>query len=109
LFRSRDVNAPLPPDYVARPNPAIGVYRQIESSGHLESNALEVSFRGRLTRFFQGMVQYTFGRTYNDVPGNYAVSARSAGINALPANNYDLSGEWARADYDCAYRKYRTK
>ena len=104
LFRSRDVNAPPPPDYLVRPNPAIGVYRQIESSGHLESNALEISFRGHITRFFQGMVQYTLGQTYNDVPGNYSVSTRGAGINAFPANNYDLSGEWARADYDARHR-----
>ncbi|MDR3702399.1 MAG: TonB-dependent receptor [Candidatus Sulfopaludibacter sp.] len=104
LFRSRDVNAPPPPDYLVRPDPAIGVYRQIESSGHMESNALEISFRGRITRFFQGMVQYTLGQTYNDVPGNYAVSTRGAGINAFPANNYDLSGEWARADYDARHR-----
>lgn len=104
LFRSRDVNAPPPPDYLTRPNPAIGVYRQIESSGHLESNALEVSFRGHLTRLFEGMVQYTLGQTYNDVPGNYSVSTRGAGINAFPANNYDLSGEWARADYDARHR-----
>jgi hypothetical protein len=104
LFRSRDVNAPPPPDYLARPNPAIGVYRQIESSGHLESNALEISFRGRITRFFQGMIQYTLGQTYNDVSGNYSVSTRGAGINAFPANNYDLSGEWARADSDARHR-----
>ena len=104
LFRSRDVNAPPPPDYLSRPNPAVGVYRQIESSGHLESNALEVSFRGRVTRYFQGMVQYTLGRTWNDVPGNYSASTRGAGINAFPANNYDLSGEWARADYDARHR-----
>ncbi|MGH7488226.1 MAG: TonB-dependent receptor domain-containing protein, partial [bacterium] len=104
FFRSRDGNAPPPPDYLMRPNPAIGVYRQIGSSGHLESNALEVSFRGRITHLFQGMVQYTLGQTYNDVPGNYSVSTRGAGINAFPANNYDLSGEWARADYDARHR-----
>jgi outer membrane receptor protein involved in Fe transport len=104
LFRSRDVNAPPPPDYLVRPNPAIGIYRQIESSGHMESNAMEVSFRGHITRFFQGMVQYTLGESYNDVPGNYSVSTRSVGINAFPANNYDLSGEWARADYDARHR-----
>ena len=50
------------------------------------------------------MVQYTLGRTYNDVPGNYSVSTRGAGINAFPANNYDLSGEWSRADYDRRHR-----
>jgi hypothetical protein len=104
LFRSRDVNAPPPPDYLVRPNPAIGVYRQIESSGHLESNSLELSFRGRITRYFQGMVQYTFGKTMTDVPGNYSISTRGAGINSFPANNYDLSGEWSRADYDARHR-----
>jgi hypothetical protein len=50
------------------------------------------------------MVQYTLGQTYNNVPGNYSVSTRGAGINAFPANNYDLSGEWARADYDARHR-----
>ncbi len=104
LFRSRDVNAPLPPDYLTRPDAAIGVYRQIESSGHLEANSLEVSFRGQATRYFQGMIQYTFGKTMTDVPGNYAVSARSSGISAFPANNYDLTGEWSRADYDARHR-----
>ena len=28
----------------------------------------------------------------------------SVGINSFPANNYDLSGEWARADYDQRHR-----
>jgi hypothetical protein len=104
LFRSRDVNAPPPPDYLARPNPAIGVYRQIESSGHLQNDAMEISFRGQITRYFNGMIQYTLGRAYNDVTGNYSASTRSVGINAFPANNYDLSGEWARADYDQRHR-----
>jgi len=104
LFRSRDVNAPPPPDYSARPNPSFGVYRQIESSGHLESNAFEISYRGKITRFFQAMAQYTLSRTLNDVPGNYSVSARGTGISSFPANNYDLSGEWARADYDALHR-----
>ena len=45
LFRSRDVNAPPPPVYLTRPNPAIGIYRQIESSGRLQSDSLEISSR----------------------------------------------------------------
>src|SRR3977135_2309136 len=36
------------------------------------------------------MIQYTLARAYND----------TSGINMFPANNYDLSGEWARADFD---------
>ncbi len=104
LFRSRDVNAPPPPVYLTRPNPAIGIYRQIESSGRLQSDALEISFRGRITSRFNGMVQYTFGRALNDVAGNYSASTRGSGINSFPANNYDLSGEWGRADYDQRHR-----
>jgi len=33
LFRSRDLNAPLPPLYVQRPDPEIGTLREIESAG----------------------------------------------------------------------------
>lgn len=104
LFRSRDVNAPPPPAYLSRPNPAIGVYRQIESSGRLQNDAFEISFRGHLTSRFNGMIQYTLGRAYNDVAGNYSASTRGSGINSFPANNYDLSGEWGRADYDQRHR-----
>ena len=90
MFRSRDVNAPLPPLYGARPNPNYSVIRQIESSGRLESHSVDVSLRGNVTRFFNGQMQYTLARAYND----------TSGIGAYPANNYDLSGEWARADFD---------
>src|SRR5258708_32970615 len=31
LFRSRDLNAPLPPLYVQRPSPEIGTLREVES------------------------------------------------------------------------------
>lgn len=87
------MSIPPPPDYLIRPNPVIGVYRQIESSGHLQNDAMEISFRSQITRYFNGMIQYTPGRAYNDVTGNYSASTRSVGINAFPANNYDLSGE----------------
>ncbi len=89
-FRSRDSNAPPPPLYLSRPDPAIGVLRQIESSGHLESHELEVALRGNLSRFFKGMVRYTLRRAYDDTDG----------IGGFPANNYDLSGEWSRAGFD---------
>ena len=87
-------------------SPPAHPYIRGESSGHLEANSLEVSFRGKVTRYFQGMVQYTLGKTMTDVPGNYSVSARSSsgGISSLPANDYDLTGEWSRADYDARQR-----
>ncbi|HJQ25275.1 MAG TPA: carboxypeptidase regulatory-like domain-containing protein [Blastocatellia bacterium] len=94
LFRSRDLNAPPLPDYLARPNPDFGVIRQIESSGSSRSNSFEVSLRGRASHFLNVMAQYTLSRTYND----------TSGITLFPANDYDLSGEWARADFDRLHR-----
>lgn len=57
-----------------------------------------------MSRWFSGIVQYTLGRAYSNIGGDYTRGTRSSGINAFPANNYDLSGEWARADYDQRHR-----
>ncbi len=94
LFRSRDINAPLPPLYLARPNPSLNVLRQIETSARQVTDSLEISFRGNVTRYFAGMAQYTLGSAYNN----------SSGIRSFPGNNYDLSGEWSRADSDQRHR-----
>ena len=89
LFRSRNLNAPLPPSEQP-PDSNIGVLRQVESTAQMQSHALELALRGKLTRFFNGTVQYTLSRAYNN----------AGGINSLPANNYDLSLEWSRAEFD---------
>ena len=94
LFRSRDVNAPPPPLYAVRPDSAYGVVREIESNGRQHSDSLQLTLRGRLSRVFNGSVQYTVARAAND----------TSGITAFPANNYDLSGEWSRADFDQRHR-----
>jgi hypothetical protein len=94
LYRSRDANAPLPPDYLVRPNPAIGILRQIESSGRQDGNALDLTLQGNVTRFFTGLAQYTWSHTLNN----------TRGIAWFPANQYDLSGEWSRADSDQHHR-----
>ncbi|HEX6463166.1 MAG TPA: TonB-dependent receptor, partial [Vicinamibacterales bacterium] len=90
LFRSHDINAPPPPLYLERPDPSLGQVRQIESSGRQTTHSLQVVGRGRFTRKIQGTVQYTLASAHND----------TSGINALPANNYDLASEWGRADFD---------
>src|SRR6266404_3927625 len=87
LFRSRDLNAPLPPLYIQRPDPEIGTLREIESGGNLTSNALKLTVRTKISRFFNGMAQYTLGRSYDD----------TAGIAAFSPNQYDLTGEWSRS------------
>lgn len=93
LFRSRDINAPLSP-FLLRPDPTIGILRQVESTAHSQAHALELMLRGKISRFFSGTMQYTMGRAYNN----------TAGINSRPANNYDLAGEWSRADFDERHR-----
>lgn len=93
LFRSRNVNAP-PPPYLETPDPTVGVLRQVESAAHSEAHALAITLRGKISRVFNGTVQYILGRAYND----------ASGINSLPANNFDLTGEWSRAEFDERHR-----
>lgn len=90
LFRSRDLNASAPPAYESRPDGTRGVVRQVESAGRLVSHSLQVMVRGNVTRAFSGQMQYSLGRARNDTNG----------VGWFPANDYDLSGEWARADFD---------
>jgi hypothetical protein len=89
-FRSRDVNAPPPPAYAARPNPNLGQNRQIESEGYLKSNALEIGLRGRPAKFLTAQARYNLGKTYND----------SASITSFPANSYFPNAEWSRSNND---------
>jgi hypothetical protein len=94
MFRSRDVNAPLPPFYAARPNPALGVVRQIESRGRQVGDALDLTLQGDAGRWFSGLAQYTFSHTNND----------TGGILWFPANQYSMAGEYGRADFDQRHR-----
>jgi hypothetical protein len=90
LFRSIDINAPAPPSYGTRPNPTVGQQRQLQSDGYLKSNVLELTFRGRPTKFYSGQAQYTLGKTYNN----------TSGITYFPANSYFPGADWSRSDND---------
>ena len=90
LFRSVDANAPLPPLYASRPNPALGQEREIQSDGYQKSNSLEISFRGSPVKALTGQIQYTLSKTYNN----------TGGITFFPGNSYDPNAEWARSDND---------
>jgi hypothetical protein len=90
LFRSRDTNAPPPPDYSARPDLNLGQVRQMESEGYQKQNALELTFRGKPSKFFSGQAQYTLGKTYNN----------TSGITYFPGNSNFASLDWARSDND---------
>jgi len=91
VFRSIDGNAPVlvGGNYV-RPNPALGQVRQMQSEGYLKGNALELTFRGKPSKYFSGQIQYTLSRTDNN----------SSGITFFPANSYDAAADWGRADND---------
>jgi len=89
LFRSIDANAPLPP-FTDRPNPVIGQNRQLQSDGYQKSNGLELTFRGSPSRFFNGQIQYTLSKTYNNTSGG----------SYFPGNSLDPSADWARSDND---------
>jgi hypothetical protein len=95
LFRSRDINAPLPASaYLVRPDSGYGVIRQIESMGRQRSESVQVMLRGRVTRWFSGQTQYSYAHARND----------TSGISSFPANDYDLASEWGRADFDRRHR-----
>jgi len=94
MFRSRDVNAPLPPLYGGRPDPNLGVVRQIESEGRQIGNAVDLTLSSNKSRWFSGLAQYTFSHTNNN----------TGGIAWFPANQYSLQGEYGRADFDQRHR-----
>ena len=90
-FRSIDANAPvLVGGTWPRPNPLFGQVREMQSKGYLKGNALELTFRGKLSKYFSGQAQYTLSRTDNN----------SSGITFFPANSYDAAADWGRSDND---------
>lgn len=90
-FRSIDANEPVfSGGSWVRPNRSLGQVRQIQSEGYLKGNALELTFRGKPSKYFSGQIQYTLSRTDNN----------TSGITFFPANSYDPSADWGRADTD---------
>jgi outer membrane receptor protein involved in Fe transport len=87
LFRSRDINAPVPPLFASRPDLTRGVVREIESTGTRRAMVIETTFRTQ-ARHVSGTVQYSEVRNSDD----------TGGVNWMPPNSYDLSGEYASAD-----------
>src|SRR5258706_13830373 len=78
-FRSIDANAPVGRS-AARPNPALGQVRQIQSEGYLKGDASELTFRGKPSKYFPGQIQYT--------------------LSCTAANSYNPFSDWGRSDND---------
>jgi len=96
LYRTRNVNAPLPgtPGSTIVPNPGFANINQFESTGSSRSNSVTFTLRTRPSRNATVLLQYVFSHSFDDTPGLYF----------LPANNYDLRPEWGRSDYDSRHR-----
>ncbi|HEY0564729.1 MAG TPA: carboxypeptidase regulatory-like domain-containing protein [Terriglobales bacterium] len=92
-FRSLDKNAPLAP-FASRPDPALGQVRVLDPHGHLSSNALEISFRGNIGKWFTGQAQYRLSKTLSDTDG----------ITAFPANSYAPELDASPASWDQRHR-----
>ena len=89
LLRGRNVNAPVPG--LGRPDPALGNVTQIESSASSTSNRLMLHLSpGMIKTGFFWSAMYMFSRTMTD----------TAGSLSLPADNFDLRGEWGPAPGD---------
>jgi outer membrane receptor protein involved in Fe transport len=93
LFRSRNINAPLPATGV-RPDSAFLNVNEIESTASERSQALTVTWQGRVGKLFKPYAQYVFSHTTDDTSGTFS----------LPANTYDLRAERGPADADWRHR-----
>jgi len=95
LYRSRNINAPLPGSF-DRPDPSIGNRYHLESTGLSWSDNLTVGIRQTLRSRsnLNLFANYTFGRVYNDTDGPFN----------LPASSYDLRSEWGRSPGDLRHR-----
>jgi hypothetical protein len=90
-FRSVDINAPTPQsDYTVRPNPAYGRIRQMQPEGFWQGDGMDISYRGRLNKYFSGFGRYTWSH----------YDSNTGGISWFPQNQYDPNDEWGPSNGD---------
>lgn len=89
VFRSIDLNAPLGPDYSARPDPNFSQVREMQSAGTQKGTALDINYRGRFNKRFTGFAWYTWSHYGNN----------TSGIWWFPENQQDPNADWGPADW----------
>jgi Carboxypeptidase regulatory-like domain/TonB dependent receptor len=90
-FRSVDINAPTPESgYTERPDPNFGLIRQMQPDAFFEGSGLDISYRGRLNKYFSGFGRYTWSH----------YESNTGGIGWFPQNQYAPNDEWANASFD---------
>ncbi len=96
-LRTRDINAPFAGTYPASPVYPMGkanpVY-QYESSGLFKQNQFTVHVNARLNSRYSTFGFYNLGHAHSNTDG----------AGTFPANTYDLSTEWSRAQFDVRHR-----
>ncbi|MGA2809136.1 MAG: TonB-dependent receptor [Terracidiphilus sp.] len=94
-FRSVDINAPTANSgYTVRPNPDFGRIRQMQPAGFWEGDGMDISYRGRLNKYFTGFGRYTWSH----------YEANTGGIGWFPQNQYAPNDEWSDANFDRRHR-----
>ncbi|MBV9670624.1 MAG: TonB-dependent receptor, partial [Acidobacteriales bacterium] len=94
-FRSLDTNAPLP-GFSTRPDATFGQVRSYDSNGRSSTEGIEVNFRGGITKYFTGQLNYTYTRAFSDTDG----------ITYIPSNSYAPEDDWGRSSWDMRHRFY---
>ncbi len=92
LYRTRNVNAPLPGTTTPLDPNFISI-DEFESSASSRSYSVAITYKGHF-RKADIVTQYTLSRTLDS----------ASSLFSLPASSYDLRGEWGRADYDRRHR-----
>lgn len=90
-FRSRDINAPINGQ---RPDTAFGRITQVESSGNLTENSLELKLDATLRKGFFFDANYKLGRIVSDFND----------IFSLPTDSYNLGLDRAYSNLDQRHR-----
>ena len=94
-FRSVDINAPTPEsEYTVRPSPNYGVIRQMQPYAFFEGSGLDISYRGRLNKYFTGFGRYTWSH----------YESNTGGIGWFPQNQYAPNDDWSNASFDRRHR-----
>lgn len=90
-FRSVDINAPTPESgYTERPDPHYNRIRQMQAAGFMTGTGLDITYRGRLNKWFTGWGRYTWA--------HYA--SNTDGVWWFPQNQYAPNDNWADASFD---------
>ncbi|HET9839563.1 MAG TPA: TonB-dependent receptor [Candidatus Angelobacter sp.] len=93
LYRTRNLNAPLPSTGLP-PNPAFINVNQFQSTGSSRANSLSVTYRAAVKQRAEFLAQYTLSKSTDDTSGMFS----------QPSDDFNLALERGRSDFDRRHR-----